>query len=82
MATSTLKAFNSLSKKQIALKGKIILPQEMVEAISFIETNTEASLSAIIEQALIKYGIVKKAAEVKKEILLHKNEQQTTYSEN
>lgn len=82
MKTSTLKAFNSLSSKQVALKGKITLPQEIVEAISFIETNTEATVSVIIEQALKKYGIVKKAAEVKKEILSQNNEQQTTHLEN
>jgi len=64
----TLNEFNSMKKKTAALSGKVILPKEMIEALQFIEKNTDASKSLIIEQALTKFGVLQKAKMLKKEL--------------
>lgn len=66
--SKTLKEFNAMTKKKSPLNGKIILPEEMVEALRFVTENTEADRSLIIEQALLKFGIVQKAKSLRKEL--------------
>jgi len=66
--SKTLREFNALPKKTATLTGKIVLPEDMVGALRYIEANTEANKSLIIQEALAKYGIVQKAKTLKEEL--------------
>lgn len=64
---STKSQFDSLSDKKKSL-GRVSIASPTVDALDYIVNNTEASKAAILEEALGKYGIEKKAASLKKEI--------------
>ena len=68
LISKILDEFNAMPKRTATLNGKVILPEEMIEALRYIEKNTDANKSLILEQALEKFGIIQKAKSLKKEL--------------
>jgi len=72
--SSIKNSFDQLSVKKISL-GKVYVDATIVDALEYIASNTKASKAEILEDALTKYQIVKKAAKLKKEIEATANNQ-------
>lgn len=65
--------FDSLSAKKKSL-GRVSVNTSVVDALEYIAANTEASKGDILEDALSKYGIVRKAEQLAKEINTQKED--------
>ena len=65
---SVLDDLNMLNTRMEYVKGRIKLPKKVIDALNYIDEHTEASKSNVIEEALNKFNIVKKADALKKEL--------------
>lgn len=69
MAAGETSAFlDSLVNEKKAINAKIILDQETIDALNYIEKNSKANISVLIEQGLVKLGVIKIAEKLKSEL--------------
>lgn len=59
---------NAISDKKVPIKNRINVSSEIAEAVKYIEDNSDASVSNLVEEGLKKLNVVGIAKQLKKEL--------------